>query len=148
MRRRHADFEPVRGYLERERPTIVRLEWELNPVVKDMFSLFAMKPKRRPAAAPSTALLADIERTFEQAGAVSTVGQALHWYFHLNAPPTDRAVSLAAAVEHVEAFGAPGEFLLPAHPEGGLVSVSRDFLPFQAEGQDAGAWLDVARWQP
>ncbi|HWA20728.1 MAG TPA: hypothetical protein VG757_17205 [Devosia sp.] len=55
----------------------------------------------------------------------------LSQYFHVNMSATGRPLSLVDAVEFVEAEGTAGEFLLVGHPDGGLISVSRERLAFQ-----------------
>ena len=142
----HKDFSPIRAHLAAGPADVRRLEWELNPVVKDPFAVFALKPKRRAAAPPQAAGLEEIEAVFRQSSDTKAVGSVLAAYFHINAPPSNRPVSLAAAIEHVEAFGAADEFLLAGHPEGGLVSVSRRPLPFQDGLELLRSWAPDTWW--
>jgi hypothetical protein len=146
MRFLHADFAPLKAYLTSNPVAIRRLEWELNPVVKDAFSIFALKPKLRPAAAPRAATLDDVAQLFERTRTIPGGAHAPWEYFHVNAPPSDRAVSLRAAVEHVEAFGGPAEFLIAGYHDGGLISVSRLHLPFQDDAKEARWWAPETRW--
>jgi hypothetical protein len=130
MRFLHTDFAPLRTYLTSAPCEIRRLEWDLNPP----FEGYAFLPwtiKHRPAHPPQPATVAEIEDYFHRADKPENAGTVLHDYFHINAPPSDRAVSLSGAVEHVEAYGAPTEFVLAGYHDGGLISVSRRMLPFQ-----------------
>ena len=61
-------------------------------------------------------------------------------YVHVNPPSGSRHVPLSAAVEHIEAYASASEFLLVGYADGGLISVSRDLLPFQAGLQQAMWW--------
>ena len=148
MRYLHKEFAPIRQHLEGGTPDIRRLEWELNPIVKGPLSIFDLKAKRRSAAPPSTASVADIKAIFDLSGDPLRAAAVLAGYFHVNAPPSNRAVSLAAAIEHVEAYGGPDEFLLAGHPEGGVISVSRGPLPFQDGLEQIDSWAPDTRWKP
>ena len=130
MRFLHTDFAPLRTYLTSEPCEIRRLEWDLNPP----FEGYAFLPwtiKHRPAHPPQPSSVAEIEAYFHRADKPENAGTVLHDYFHINAPPSDRAVSLSGAVEHVEAYGAPTEFVLAGYHDGGMISVSRRVLSFQ-----------------
>ena len=63
----------------------------------------------------------------------------LKHYFHINPTTVGRPLAVDEAVQFVEAEGAPDEFLLAGHPDGGLVSVSTRPLPFQ-EGLKPITW--------
>jgi len=139
MRFLHKDFAPIRQFLTAEPCEIRELEWDLNPVEAGSFAFLPWTVKHRPARPPVASKLAEIEACFLRSQRAEQAGSVLHSYFHVNSPPTDRAVSLPGAVEHVEAFGGPNEFLLVGHPDGGLISVSRRTLPFQ-EGLEQASW--------
>ena len=139
MRFLHKDFAPVRAWLAAGPADIRRLEWDLNPVDQG-FAFLPWTVKRRPARPPVTATPTEVETVFLRSEIAGEARATLDGYFHVNAPPTDRAVSLPAAVEHVEAFGGPEEFLLVGHPDGGMVSVSRRMLPFQDGTAQADGW--------
>lgn len=147
MRFLHQDFVPIRQFLETQPADMRRLEWELNPATRDVFTLFTFAPKRRPAQPPRPASIDEIAAAFARSGRTMQAGTVLTEYFHVNAPPSERAVSLLAAIEHVEAFGQPTEFLLAGHPEGGIVSVSRYPLPFQDGVPEAKSWAPATRWR-
>ena len=131
MRFRHKDFAPVRSYLEREQCTILRLDWEREPVVGG----FAMLPttlKRRAAFPAKPANIDEVAFFASRGDGPAHAITVLQHYFHVNSSAVGRPLALAEAVEHVEADGRADEFLLVGHPDGGLISVSRDRLPFQA----------------
>jgi hypothetical protein len=146
MRFLHEDFAPLKAYLLAEPNDIRRLEWHLRPVVRSAMNIFAMTPKRRSADRPRPASVDEIEAMLRRTENPQLAGSVLSEYFHVNAPPSDRAVSMAAAIEHVEAFGAPNEFLVVGHPNGGFVSVSRLMLPFQQAAREATSWALETRW--
>jgi hypothetical protein len=148
MRFLHRDFGAIAAYLAANPSDIRAVEWELSPRIRDPFAIFALKPKTRSARPPRQASAREVGALFDQTQRVETAGAALGEYFHINAPPSDRPVSLRAAIEHVEAFGAPGEFLVVGHPEGGVVSVSRRPLPFQEGLAEAKSWGLDSRWTP
>ena len=56
----------------------------------------------------------------------------LRFFFHIGSSSDQPILPLVEAVAHVENRGLAGEFLLAGHPDGGLVSVSRERLPFQS----------------
>jgi hypothetical protein len=88
--------------------------------------------KRRAALPAQPAGLDDLAFFASRGNGPRHAITVLQHYFHLNSSVVGRPLSLAEAVEHVELEGASGEFLLAGHPDGGLISVSRDRLPFQA----------------
>ncbi len=139
MRFLHKDFSPLRAYLASEPCEIRRLEWDLNPATEGYFFL-PWTIKRRPAHAPQPSSAADVEACFHYADIPENAGTAMEHYFHVNAPPSDHAVSLSGAVEHVEAFGSPIEFILAGYPDGGIISVSRRMLPFQDGAEQIDGW--------
>ncbi|RYE10374.1 MAG: hypothetical protein EOP22_04845 [Hyphomicrobiales bacterium] len=140
MRFLHKDFVPLRDYLAAQPVQIRKLEWDLRPVEAGSFAFLPWTVKRRAARPPQAAELAEIEQCFHWADRPENGGTAFEHYFHINAPPSDAAVSLSGAVEHVEAYGAPDEFVLCGYPDGGLISVSRQTLPFQQGLARADDW--------
>jgi hypothetical protein len=130
VRFHHEDFGPIRTYLTAEPCEIRKLEWDLSPPVEG-YAFLPWTIKRRPAHPPQPSSIAEIEDYFHRADIAENAGTVLHDYFHINAPASERAVSLNGAVEHVEAYGTPNEFLLAGYHDGGLISVSRRVLPFQ-----------------
>lgn len=139
MRFLHQDFSPIAAWLDQVRPTIHRLEWDREPIASG-FPMLSFTLKRRPARPPATTTVAEIRATFDLGSVPEKAGTVLRNYFHLNRPPSEVSVSLSRAVEHVEAFGAPEELLLVGYPDGGLISVSRSPLPFQADAKEATWW--------
>ena len=140
MRFLHTDFAPLEHYLSTEACEIRRLEWDLNPVEAGSFAFLPWTVRRRPARAPQPTTIGEIKEYFHRGDRPEDAGTVLLNYFHINAPRSDVAVSLSGAVEHVEAFGEPGEFLLVGYHDGGLISVSRRMLPFQDGLQQATWW--------
>ena len=140
MRFLHTDFVPVREFLTGGPHDIRRLEWDLNPVEAGSFAFLPWTVKRRPARSPQPSNLVEIEDYFRRGHRPDQAGTVLFNYFHINAPSSDRAVSLSGAVEHVEAYGGPTEFLLVGYPDGGMISVSRQMLPFQIGLTEAEWW--------
>ena len=134
MRFRHTDPAAVLAYLRTAHPPILLLEWESERRAGGIAALLRLdKPK--PAAPAQPATLDEVAFIAGRGRGPSHAGVVLRYYFHVNstaAPTTGRAFTLVEAVGHVENGGAPGEFLLAGHPEGGLISVSRAALPFQA----------------
>ncbi len=139
MRFRHKDFAPVRDYIEREGCMILMLEWEREPVTGG----FAMLPttlKRRAALPARPATIEDVAFFASRGEGPAHAITVLQHYFHLYSTVQGRRpLSLAEAVEHVELDGSSAEFLLAGHPDGGLISVSRDRLPFQ-QGLEPITW--------
>jgi hypothetical protein len=146
MRFLHEDFGLLKAYLLAEPNDIRRLEWHLKPTVRSAMGVFAMTPKRRSADRPRSSSVDEIEAMVQRTKNPQLAGAVLSEYFHVNAPLSDRAVSMAAAIEHVEAYGAPNEFLIVGHPNGGFVSVSRHALPFQEAAREATSWALETRW--
>jgi hypothetical protein len=140
MRFLHKDFGPIRQFLTTEPCEIRTLEWDLNPVEAGSFAFLPWTVKRRPAHPPAPSNLDLVADCFSRSQRVEDAGTVLRNYFHINAPPTDRTVSLSGAVEHVEAFGGPAEILLVGYPDGGLISVSRHQMPFQEGTAQADWW--------
>ena len=139
MRFLHRDFAPLRAYLTSAPCEIRRLEWDLNPPFEG-YAFLPCSVKRRDARPPQPATPAEIEVYFHRADKPENAGTVLSDYFHVNAPPSDHPVSLSGAVEHVEAYGAPKEFLVVGYVAGGLISVSRQQMPFQIGAALADWW--------
>ena len=140
MRFLHKDFAPIAAHLANQPCDIRLLEWEREPIERSGFAFLPWTRKRRPAHPPRLASAVEVKTCFDLTQRPDQAAAVLAGYFHVNAPPSDRAVSLSGAVEHVEAFGGPVEFLLVGHPAGGLVSVSRTLLPFQEGAEEARGW--------
>lgn len=141
MRFFHKDFAPIAAWLASQPHDIRLLQWDLEPAPRGPLAFFAGGGKSRQRAhPPRPSSAAEVAEIYERSQRADQAGLVLSVYFHLNAPPTTRAVSLPAAVEHVEAFAGPDEILLVGHPDGGLVSVSRTFLPFQEGADEARGW--------
>ena len=130
MRFFHADFEPVRNHLQRERCVIAMLEWEREPIEGGLAFLGFMQ-KRRAAHAPKIVGIAEVAHFADRGSDPAHAGTVLRHYFHVNSSVVGRPLSLVEAVEHVEAVGRADEFVLAGHPDGGLISVSRHALAFQ-----------------
>jgi hypothetical protein len=128
MRFRHADPAPVLAYLRANPVAIQILEWERERRAGGLAALMQQKPQ--PAGPAKPASIGDVE-FMARRGPPSHAGFVLRYYFHVNSTVVGRPLSLVEAVEHVETSAVPGEFLLAGHPEAGLVSVSRERLPFQ-----------------
>jgi hypothetical protein len=146
MRFLHKDLAPLKAHLLAAPNEIKRLEWDLNPIIRGPMAIFSFNPKRRPADRPRPGTVDEIETTFRRAANPELAGTVLLEYFHVNAPPSERAVSMAAAIEHVEAYGGPTEFLIVGYPDGGVISVSRYVLPFQEGSHEATWWAREIRW--
>ncbi|MEP7241456.1 MAG: hypothetical protein ABI697_11265 [Devosia sp.] len=131
MRFLHRDFGPVRAYLERLAPPILMLDWDREPVTGG----FAMLPSTLRRRAANVALPVGIDRVAwfaDRGDGPSHAIEVLRYYFHVNSTAIGRPLSLPEAVEHIETVAADNEFILAGHPDGGLVSVSRVELSFQA----------------
>jgi hypothetical protein len=140
MRFLHKAFEPLQRYMLDVPVEIRLLEWELSPIASGSFVFLPWTIKRRAARAPRASDLAEIAAYFHRAETPELAGTVLRNYFHINAPHSTTPVSLNGAVEHVEAYGKPDEFLLVGYPDGGLISVSRQKLPFQENAAPADHW--------
>jgi hypothetical protein len=130
MRFMHKDVRPVLQYLVVEDSRITILDWEREPIVGG----FAMLPatlKRRAAFPAKPATIADVQFYGGRGGGPAHAITVLKHYFHVNPTTVGRPLALSEAVEFVEVEGAPNEFLLAGHPDGGLISVSAQQLPFQ-----------------
>lgn len=137
MRFFHTDIAPILAALAEGTHSIQSLEWELNPKTRSVFSLLGREGHRtaRPAAPAGIDDVADLSRRRPPI----RIAEVFHHYFHINRTLSLDPAALTTAIQHVESAGAPDEFLLAGHPDGGLVSVSRDRLPFQ-QGLDPITW--------
>jgi hypothetical protein len=138
MRFNHKDVGPVLRYLAVEDSRIMVLDWEREPVVGG----FAMLPatlKRRAAYPAKPATIADVEFYGGRGNSPAHAIRVLKHYFHINPTTVGRPLAVQEAVQFVEGEGAPNEFLLAGHPDGGLISVSAELLPFQ-EGLKPITW--------
>ena len=138
MRFRHVDPAPVLAYLKSHPAVILVREWDRERAptgIAGMLNRGATK-----AAGPARpAELADVAFIAGPGRGPSHVGNVLRYFFHVGSSSDEPILPLVEAVTHVEARGAADEFLLAGHPDGGLVSVSIQRLPFQ-EGMEPVTW--------
>jgi hypothetical protein len=129
MRFRHADPEPVLAFLRSAPSTILVREWDGERAVGGIAGMLRRgKPQAASAAQPAKVT----EVAFiAQRHAPSEVGVVLRFYFHVSSSSDEPILPLVEAVTHVEGRGTASEFLLAGHPDGGLISVSRERQPFQ-----------------
>jgi hypothetical protein len=130
MRFRHVDPAPVLSYLRANPSAILVLDWERERKAGGIAGLLKIS-KPVPAGPAKPASIEDIAYIARR-GPPSHAGLVLRYYFHINSTATGRPLPLIEAVEHVEASAAQGEMLITGHPDGGLISVSRERLPFQS----------------
>lgn len=131
MRFRHKDIAPVIAWLHNQPCIIQRLEWEREPRAGG-FAFLPQSIKRRAAHQPVTVGPREVEYFAGRGADATHASLVLAHYFHINSAMRPRPLSLEEAVVFVEEEGTENEFLLAGHPDGGLVSVSRTRLPFQA----------------
>jgi hypothetical protein len=74
-------------------------------------------------------------------------GAALPYYLLVSRSAARKALSLKDAVADIESSAQSESFLLVAHHDGGLVSVSGVLLPFQADAKAARWWIPWSRGQ-
>lgn len=130
MRFRHADPAPVLDFL-RENPAEIRVrDWDRERAPGGIAG-FLRLARTEPANPAQPGKLADVEFIAGRGPGPSHASTVLRFYFHINSTADERILPLVEAVAHVEGRGAGGEFLLAGHPDGGLISVSRQRLPFQ-----------------
>jgi hypothetical protein len=131
MRFRHVDPKPVLAFLAAN-PTDIRVrEWERERIVGGIVGMIRMGTKPQSAAPAQPAKISDVEFIAGRGKGPAHAGTVLRFYFHINSSAEERILPLVEAVAHIEGRGAAGEFLLAGHPDGGLISVSRERLPFQ-----------------
>ena len=138
MRFMHKDIRPVLAHLAVSDARIMMLDWEREPIVGG----FAMLPntlKRRAAYPAKPVSIGDVEFYGGRGNGPDHAITVLKHYFHINPTTVGRPLALDEAVEFVEGEGAADEFLLAGHPDGGLISVSLQPLPFQ-QGMKPITW--------
>jgi hypothetical protein len=129
MRFRHLDPEPVLAYLRSAPLTILVREWERDRSAGGLAGMLRMsKPQAAGAAKP--ARVGEVE-FIARRHPPSGIAVVLRYYFHIGSSSGAPVLPLVEAVDHVERSGSGGEFLLAGHPDGGLISVSRERQPFQ-----------------
>lgn len=138
MRFVHKDIAQILAWLDATGATIHLLEWEREPVAGG-FAFLPSTQKRRAAHPAKPATIADVAR-FAERGGHEQIKLVMTHYLHVALSATGRPLSLEEAVVHVENEGVPGECLLVGHLEGGLISVSRELLPFQQGATPADWW--------
>jgi hypothetical protein len=138
MRFQHKNIAPVRAWLEGHAPMIHQLEWE-KEIVTGGYAFLPSTLKRRAAEPARPASIAEIVG-FAKVGGPRQVTATLRFYFHINMSAVADPLPLVEAVGFVEAEGGYEEFLLAGHPDGGLISVSRERLPFQDGLQPITWW--------
>jgi hypothetical protein len=131
MRFRHLDPAPVLAFLRATPADLQVREWSRERAVGGLAGMLRMGPSARPATGAQPANISEIEFIAGRGLHPSHAATVLRFFFHINASVDERLLPLVEAVEHVEQRGVAGEFLLAGHPDGGLISVSRERLPFQ-----------------
>lgn len=131
MRFRHVDPAPVLAHLRKTNAGIHLREWDRERKVGGIAGMLRMGKAAEPAGPAKPSGVADVEFIASRGKSPTHAATVLRFFFHINSTATDRILPLVEAVEHVEGRGAGGEFLLAGHPDGGLISVSRERLPFQ-----------------
>ena len=129
MRFRHADPEPVLASLRSAPATILVREWDRERAVGGIAGMLR-RGKPQPASAAQAAKVSEVA-FIAQRHAPSEVGVVLRFYFHVGSSSDEPILPLVDAVAHVEGRGTGTEFLLAGHPDGGLISISRERQPFQ-----------------
>jgi len=138
MRFQHKDPAPVLAFLRDMPCTIEALRWD-NEAPRGIFSMVG---RAAPARAPESGRRVTVHEVEYFAGRgrnSSHAGLVLRYYFHINSTAGPRPLTLLEAVPQVEDQGAPDEFLLAGHPDGGLISISRAPQPFQ-DGLEPITW--------
>jgi len=130
MRFRHVDATAVIAFLRDNQPAILVREWDRERAAGGIAGMLRMsKPQAAQGAQSGT--ISDVEFIAGR-HAPSNIGVVLRFFFHIGSSSDQPILPLVEAVAHVENRGLAGEFLLAGHPDGGLVSVSRERLPFQS----------------
>ena len=138
MRFRHLDPAPVFAFL-RAGPADIRIrEWDRERAPGGIAGFFRIA-RAEPANPAQPGKLSDVEFIAGRGLGPSHATTVLRFYFHINSSAEERILPLVEAVAHVEGRGAETEFLLAGHPDGGLISVSRERLAFQA-GEPIAWW--------
>jgi hypothetical protein len=129
MRFRHPDAAPVLAHLRGAPVTILVREWERDRAPGGLAGVLRMnKPQTARPAQP--AKVSEVE-FIARRHSPSEIGVVLRFYFHIGSSCDEPILPLVEAVAYVERYGISGEFLLAGHPDGGLISVSRERQPFQ-----------------
>jgi hypothetical protein len=137
MRFRHADPEPVLAHLRSTPATILVREWDRERAQGGIAGMLRMgKPQAARGAQPGK--VSDVE-FLARRHAPSEVAVVLRFFFHIGSTAEVEILPLVEAVAHVEGKGTGSEFLLAGHPDGGLISVSRERQPFQ-QGDPISWW--------
>jgi hypothetical protein len=137
MRFRHLDPVPVLNYLRSTPATILVREWERQRTPAGIAGLLRRgKPQMARPGQPGT--VGEVE-FIARRRPPSEVGVVLRFFFHVGSSSAEPILPLVEAVAHVERVGAASEFLLAGHPDGGLISVSRESLSFQ-QGLEPITW--------
>lgn len=131
MRFRHLDPEPVLAYLRGNTVAISVREWDRERRVGGIAGMLRVGKASEPAGPAQPSDVSQVEFIASRGIHPSHAATVLRFFFHINSSADDRVLPLVDAVAHVELRGEPGEFLLAGHPDGGLISVSRERLPFQ-----------------
>jgi len=130
MRFRHVDPTPVIAFLRDNGSAILVREWDRERAAGGIAGMLRMsRPQAAQGAQPGK--ISDVEFIANR-HAPSNIGVVLRFFFHIASSSDQPILPLVEAVAHVENRGLAGEFLLAGHPDGGLVSVSRERLPFQS----------------
>lgn len=129
MRFRHLDPAPVLDHLRRTPATILVREWDRERTAGGIAGLLRRgKPQSARAAQPGQ--VSEVE-FIARRHPPSDVAVVLRFFFHVGSSSDEPILPLVEAVAHVEGTGTEGEFLIVGHPDGGLISVSRERQPFQ-----------------
>ena len=129
MRFRHLDPAPVLDHLRTTQAAILVREWDRERTPGGIAGLLRRgKPQMARAAQP--AKISEVE-FIARRHPPSDVAVVLRFFFHVGSSSDEPILSLVDAVAHVERVGTANEFLLVGHPDGGLISVSRERQPFQ-----------------
>lgn len=139
MRFRHIDPAPIIAFLRETSPAILVREWERERSVGGVGRLLGMASLPKAANAAQPGQISDVEFIAGRGKGPQHVGNVLRFYFHINSSSPEPILPLVEAVAHVEGRAGAGEFLLAGHPDGGLISVSRERLPFQ-QGEPITWW--------
>ena len=130
MRFRHVDATAVIAFLRDNQPAILVREWDRERAAGGIAGMLRMS-KPQAAQGAQSGKIRDVEFIAGR-HAPSNIGVVLRFFFHIGSSSDQPILPLVEAVAHVENRGLAGEFLLAGHPDGGLVSVSRERLPFQS----------------
>jgi hypothetical protein len=131
----HKDIAPILAALADGTHGIKAVEWELNPQAKSSLLGKATFRNALPAAQASVADVAKLSRRKPPI----RIAEVFRHDFRVNRTLALDPAALTTAIQRVESAGAPTEFLLAGHRDGGLISASHDRLPFQ-QGLDPITW--------